>query len=120
MTTTTIDHTDDRPTTAADAYALGNLPRVGWFSTGSGRIELVLTLADAESGSQPGKDASDDVAALLKVPYIAEQLADLSPDLVRGELSEWGAWDDDELADHDANLTRLVWIACGDIRENAT
>ena len=44
-----------------------------WFSTGSGRIEFQLAEEDAASGSHGGQ-CDDDIAALLKVPYIAEQL----------------------------------------------
>jgi len=41
----------------------------------------------------------------------------LDPLKVREVLRDCGAWDDDELSDHDANLDRLLWIACGDIVE---
>jgi len=33
-------------------------------------------------------------------------------------LSGYGAWDDDELSDHDANLNRLVWLAGCNLRES--
>lgn len=33
-------------------------------------------------------------------------------------LRGYGAWDDDELADHDENLTRLVWLTGCGLREN--
>lgn len=32
-------------------------------------------------------------------------------------LSSHGAWDDDELLDHEVNLERLVWLMAGDIKE---
>lgn len=115
----TLSYENERPNGAADAIALANAPRVHWFCTGSGLIELALTLADAESGSQPGKDASDDIAALRAVPYIAEQLLEVDPETLAAELQGYGAWDADELADHETNLTRLLWIACGDIRDEA-
>ena len=34
-------------------------------------------------------------------------------DFLRG----YGAWDDDQLADHGDNIDRLIWIAGGDIVE---
>lgn len=37
---------------------------------------------------------------------------------IRAELAEYGAWDDDELADDDANFERLVWIAAGNISDD--
>lgn len=36
------------------------------------------------------------------------------------ELAEYGAWDQDELSDHDANLARLVWSAANDLSETIT
>lgn len=118
MNTETISYANDRPASAADAYKAGNAPAVGWYSSSCGRVEMVLTIDDANSGSQPGKDASDDIAALRLVPYIAEQLAKIKPDVLRKELRETGAWRDSELLDHDTNLTRVLWLACCDINEN--
>ena len=105
-----------------------------WFSTGSGRIEFELRLSDAHYGHHQGQ-CDDDIADLRKVPYIAAILASINADLLRDELREYGAWDADllrdelreygawdadELADHDANLDRILWIACGDITEAET
>ena len=90
-----------------------------WFTTGSGKIELKISLSDAKSASHQGQ-CDADVLALSKVPYIAEQLAQIDPQTLRDELREHGAWDSDELADHDQNLQRLLWIACGDIVEQET
>lgn len=90
-----------------------------WFQTSSGRIEIQLTLEDALSGSQPGQDASEDITALRKVPYIAEQLDKIDADILRAELAEYGAWEEAELADHDTNLQRILWLACGDIKEQS-
>lgn len=32
-------------------------------------------------------------------------------------LKDYGAWDDDERRDHDANVRRVLWLACCDIKE---
>ena len=87
-----------------------------WWSTGSGRIELQLWQSDSEAGSHQG-DCQNDVQELLAVPYIYNQLDALDSGLIATELGEYGAWDDEELRDHCANLERLLWIACGDIQE---
>lgn len=87
-----------------------------WFTTGSGRIEFYLTSSDAGIGSHPGP-CDADVEYLLTVPYIVAQLAKIKPAVLAGELREYGAWDDDELSDHNQNLARILWIACGDIQE---
>lgn len=87
-----------------------------WWSESLGRIELQIAREDAESASHPGP-CDADIARLRDVPYIREQLDRLPPALVAECLREYGAWDAEELADHDANLDRLLWIACGDISE---
>ena len=84
-----------------------------------GRIELQITKRQAKSCSHPGK-CDADVAELRKVPAIKRQLDRLDPSLVAECLREYGAWDDDELSDHDQNLTRLLWVACCDITESNT
>ena len=84
------------------------------WSSSSGRIELRLTKAQAHSASHQGR-CDDDVDALVREPVMARQLAKLQPEMVAAELREYGAWDQSELADHDANLRRLVWCAAGDI-----
>lgn len=87
-----------------------------FWSESLGRIELQITREDAESASHQGQ-CDADVARLRDVPYIREQLDRLPPALVAECLREYGAWDADELADHDANLDRLLWCACCDISE---
>lgn len=85
----------------------------GWLDRDRARA---LTLDDAESGSHQGP-CEDDIAALRRVPYIKEQLDALDAGRVRAELRRTGGWDDAELSDEEQNLDRLLWIACGQIRE---
>lgn len=85
-----------------------------WFSTSSGRIELDLSMADAETGYHQGA-CDEDIYYLKRLPHIATQLEGIKPSDLRDELRWYGAWDDEDLADHEANLERLLWIACGDI-----
>jgi hypothetical protein len=89
-----------------------------YFCTSSGRIELCLTKSQARKASHPGP-CDADVRELSQVPAIRRQLQKLDPELLRKELKEYGAWSDDDLADHDANLQRILWIAAGDIHEEA-
>ena len=89
-----------------------------WFTSSSGRIELQMTLEQAQSASHQGQ-CDDDVLALSKVPEIAAQLEAIDPETLRKELREYGAWDADELSDHEQNLQRLLWCAACDIRENS-
>lgn len=89
-----------------------------FWTDGSGRLNLEIKLEDAQSGSHQGR-CDEDVAALRRVPYIAAQLEQWSEDDVRAELSEYGAWDDEDLADHETNLDRMLWLACGSVVEEA-
>lgn len=89
-----------------------------YFSTSSGRIELKLTKSQARRASHPGP-CDRDVLELSRVPEIRRQLAKIDPETLRQELKEYGAWDADDLADHDQNLQRILWIAAGDITEEA-
>ena len=81
-----------------------------------GFIGLNITKAQAHMGHHQGQ-CDQDIADLRRVPSIKKQLDRLDPDRVREVLRDYGAWDDAELSDHDANLDRLLWIACGDIVE---
>jgi hypothetical protein len=85
-----------------------------YWSSGSGLIELNLSIDIANKGYHSG--ACDfDIAELRGVAHIASQLNAIKPDLLVAELKEYGAWDSVELSDHNANLDRLLWLACGDL-----
>lgn len=81
------------------------------------RFEIRLTLDQARSASQPGKDATEDVDALMRVPAVASQLSAIAPERIRAELAGCGAWSAEDLADDDENQRRILWIAAGNIRE---
>ena len=78
------------------------------------QFSLKLTLAEAKTGSHSGP-CDDDIAFLVTVPRIKKQLDKLEPVQVQDELSEYGAWSHEELADHEENLSRILWIACSNI-----
>ena len=80
-------------------------------------FELEMTREQASSASQPGKNASEDVAELLKIRKIVSQLDKIGAEKIRAELYTYGAWDDEALKDDQANRGRIVWIAAGDIAE---
>jgi hypothetical protein len=86
------------------------------WSDSHGFIELDIDPEDAATGYHMGQ-CDDDIAALRRKPYIAEQLSALSEDVVADVLREYGAWSAEDLASHDDNLSRLLWIACGDIAD---
>lgn len=85
-----------------------------WFTSSSGRIELKMTLEQAQSVSHSGP-CDDDVLALSQVPEIRAQLEELDPANLADELKEYGAWDAEQLANHADNVQRILWLAGGDI-----
>lgn len=87
-----------------------------WWTSSSGRIGLDITLTQARAAAHPGP-CDADVLALPQVPAIRRQLDEISPAQLAAELREYGAWSDQELADHEQNLQRLLWLACGDLVE---
>jgi len=80
------------------------------------RFELQITRDQALTGSHQGS-CDDDIKALLTLPAIKRQFKKIDPEKVKEELKEYGAWNDEELKDVDQNQARILWIACGDIRE---
>lgn len=92
------------------------LIRGQWWSSSSGRIELRIPKPIIRSCSHSGP-CDDDIAAARRKASIRVQLDAVDADTLRHELREYGAWDADDLADHDANLNRLLWIACCDLAE---
>ena len=77
------------------------------------RFELELSLDQARQGSLDGQCDSD-IAELRATPQ-SRLNSTRQPTKVADELREYGAWEDDELTDHEANLNRILWLACGQI-----
>lgn len=86
------------------------------YWTGNYGIELRMSTKDAESVSHSGK-CDNDVAILSQKKYIQRQIKALNPEALAKELKEYGAWDENELANHNDNITRILWIAGGDISD---
>jgi len=85
-----------------------------WISNNG--IELNITKKQAASCSHSGS-CDEDVLILAGIPSVRRQLSRISVSSLVSALSEYGAWDDKELADHEENKLRLLWLACGDIDE---
>jgi hypothetical protein len=85
-----------------------------WWCDGSGRIQLNITKDQARSGSHQG-ECHDDVEALMQVPAIRRQLNKIEPGPLARVIAEYTDWD---VSDHQTNLNRILWIACGDINDN--
>lgn len=75
---------------------------------------ITLSMDEAVTGYHLG-DCSEDIEGLKKQPHIREQLDKIDPESLRSELKEFGAWTEEELSDHEDNLSRILWDACAKI-----
>ena len=88
-----------------------------WAYLGNSEIEIYLTKKDVKNGLHSGP-CDDDIAKIIKKPYIKKQFNKITDNSLIATLQEYGAWDIDELQDRQQNSARIVWIACGDIQED--
>lgn len=87
---------------------------MAFWSSSSGRIELDIPKGLASLGYHSGACDSD-IEELMNIDSIWHQLSKIAPKVLSDELKEFGAWDSEELANHEDNLARILWIACGDL-----
>jgi hypothetical protein len=80
------------------------------------RFDLDIPRKLAKIGHHQGR-CDEDIAYLRTHRKILKQLNALDPAAVREELAEYGAWMPEDLEDHERNLSRVLWLACGDIME---
>lgn len=88
-----------------------------WWTSSSGEIELQMTAKQASSVNHPGQCDSE-VLVLSQHLLIVKQIDKIDKDVLAKVLSGYGAWDDEQLKDHDENVQRLVWLAGCDIDDN--
>ena len=79
-------------------------------------FDLYFTRQDVDSMPLSGQ-CDDVVSAIAKKPYIVRQFNAIDNSVLIKELTEYGAWDDTELSDKQANIERIIWLACSDIKE---
>ena len=77
---------------------------------------LNITKAVANECSRSGNNEYS-VNYYMNLPKYKKQLLKLDKEQVRKELNDLGAWEDDELENHEDNLQRLFWLACGNISD---
>lgn len=89
-------------------------PTIAAYFDHIGSIELPTEIWDL----CPHTGAADEsIAYMLTLPEVITEISEIDPDKLRTELKEYGAWDDNELLDHNANLARILWIASGNIHD---
>lgn len=74
--------------------------------------EFDMTREQAAQCSHQGECIHDVEAVIPEL-----DLSGIDPEELRIELSEYGAWDDEELSNHDENLNRWVWLCACDIMD---
>lgn len=79
-------------------------------------FDLYFTRQDVDSMPLSG-DCDNTVSVIANKPYIIRQFATIDNDKLIKELIGYGAWDEIELQDKQANIGRVIWIACSDIEE---
>lgn len=77
------------------------------------RLHDFVDIPQAVIDDAPASGAFDDYAEQIMTDY--KVICD--PEQARKALKLYGAWDDQELANHDDNLRRLLWIAVLDCQE---
>jgi hypothetical protein len=85
-----------------------------FWTSSSGRIELNIPYGMESIGYHSGA-CDRDIEELMELDSIKAQLFGIAPQVLSEELKEFGAWDSEELANHQNNLARILWIACGDL-----
>lgn len=80
-----------------------------------GSIELPVYIIDMMPLSGPADTA---IAHMRTMPEVISELSEIDVNDLKKELKEYGAWNELELSNHDDNLSRILWIACGNINGN--
>lgn len=75
---------------------------------------LNITKAVANECSRSG-DNEYSVNYYMNLPKYKKQLSKIDKTELISELNECGAWDDEELENHNDNLQRIFWLSCGNI-----
>lgn len=81
---------------------------------GYASFSLAFTPDEVSACSHSG-DCLEGVRAVVRD---AQGLSDIPQDLIREALKPYGAWDEYDMEDEDANLERLVWVAACDCRDS--
>lgn len=87
------------------------MERYKWYS-GCGRLTLSLPKDVVELCYHSG-DCTEDLERCMELPEVREELNKLGKEDVVKALEEYSDWN---LNSHKINLMRVLWIACGDIK----
>lgn len=75
-------------------------------------VELPQSLIDSVPLSGPADSSIEEILQFYNIECDSEELKKF--------LKNYGAWDSEDLKDHDANIMRLVWLSALDCKEQKT
>lgn len=104
--------TDYQPTTMRDAIEPQSLY---FLSSSCGRVEVIVPGQAILDLSASGP--VDDAAAYWSQEGRTWGWQDVDPQDVARDLSEYGAWDEGDLKDDEANRERFLWTASGQVAD---
>jgi hypothetical protein len=77
---------------------------------------FTLTYEEAKKGYHQG-NCDEDIKELLKLSHIKEKFDKIEPYSIKAYLKEYGAWDEFELSNVEANKERFLWLKCAEKQE---
>jgi hypothetical protein len=95
----------------------GKPNRTSAWTSACGRLEIDLTAAQIFSVSMAGP-RDREILKLSEYPDVLDQTAYWEPEAVAANLREFGAWSEEELKDHQANIRRTLWTVCCELRDS--
>lgn len=75
---------------------------------------LNITKVVAKECSRSG-DNEQIVNYYMSLPKYKKQLSKIDKEQLIKELNDYGAWEDEELKNHEDNLQRVFWLSCHNI-----
>lgn len=79
--------------------------------------DILVPMWVVETYPQMGS-ADDWSVMVINDPEVRLELDKILPEKVATELRDLGAWEEDELANHEDNLKRLVWVLVGNYTDS--
>lgn len=85
-----------------------------WYAGGDNSLTLQLSKEIVLCCHHQGNCDDDIEATIRNCPEVSKQLNAMDPAALARELGEYTDWD---TTDPEQNKARVLWIACGDIKE---
>ncbi|SAK58933.1 hypothetical protein AWB81_01770 [Caballeronia arationis] len=95
----------------------GKPNRTNAWSSPCGRLDLELTATQIFSVNLVGLQ-DQEIRRLSEDPDVKDQTAFWAAEVVAAHLREYGAWSEEELKDHQANIQRTLWTVCCELRDS--